>query len=138
MCGILKWPEGMSWYLSNRFQNRSTVQKKVFDREYPTQILFIKISETNQNFSSQIINSIKLFVKHQIFDNKIFNTWDKNMFAFTHLRSARKKLTNIIWDFKITFENFIFFKNIFYSYERARWVGHRKWSLSLRLWGLKI
>ena len=66
--------------------------RKVFDREYTTSTLFIKFSETLESeFSSQIINSIKLFVKHQIFDNKIFNTLDKNMFAFTHLRWACNK-----------------------------------------------
>ena len=35
-----------------------------------------------------------------------------------------------IWDFKITFENLIFFsKNVFGPYEKTRRVGHKNWSL---------
>ena len=64
---------------------------------YNTLIIFIKFSETLESeFSSQIINSIKLFVKHQIFDNKIFNTLDKNMFAFTQLRFFHNFIIEVI------------------------------------------
>ena len=97
MCGILKWPEGMSWYLRNRFENRSTVQEKSSTVNTPLKLFFIKFSETLESeFSSQIINSIKLFVKHQIFDNKIFNTLDKNMFAFTQLRFFHNFIFEVI------------------------------------------
>ena len=92
-----KMARGDELIFEEPFRKSFNGSRKVFDREYNTQIPFIKFSETLESeFSSQIINSIKLFVKHQIFDNKIFNTLDKNMFAFTQLRFFHNFIFEVI------------------------------------------